>query len=276
VTPVDAATPRRVLVTGSSGSVGSALCERLPAAGWTVRQLDRNAPASPVPSPHDAIQADASDPAVLDEAARDCCAIVHLAATPHEGDIEQVTASHIVGTARVLEAAERAGVRRVILASSNHAVGRTPRVALAGTDLRPRPDSYYGVGKVATEALGSLYADRFGMDIACLRIGSFLHQPTSRRHLSTWLSPDDLARLVDACLRANDLGFSVIYGISANTRAWWDLEPGRRIGYHPADDAEDYADAILSATPDQEASDPEVAFLGGAFAGPAHPVGVNP
>jgi uronate dehydrogenase len=265
----------RVLVTGASGSVGSALCARLPSAGWTVRELDRDPPAAVVRPPNEAIQGDASDPDVLDAALSECDAIVHLAAVPNEDGIDIITASHIVGTARVLEAAVRARIDRVVLASSNHAVGCTPRMPLARTDLRPRPDTYYGVAKVAVEALGSLYADRYGMRIACLRIGSFLDRPRSRRNLSTWLSPDDLCRLVDACLRSVELRFAVVYGISANTRGWWDLEPGRALGYHPRDDAEDYADEILGATPEQSPTDPEVAFLGGAFAGPAHPVGVR-
>ena len=100
--------------------------------------------------------------------------------------------------------------------------------------MPPRPDTYYGVGKVATEALGSLYHDRYGMQVAALRIGTFRDRPVSRRHLSTWLSPDDLCRLVDAMLRAPDLGFAVVYGISANTRRWWDLEPGRGARVPPA------------------------------------------
>jgi uronate dehydrogenase len=266
----------RVLVTGASGSVGGALCARLPAAGWTVRQLDRRPPTAPVRPPHEAVVADALDPGVLDAALQGCDAVVHLAANPNEDAIDVIMTSHVVGTARVLEAAIRGGVDRVVLASSNHAVGMAPRMPLAGTDLRPRPDSYYGVAKVAVEALGSLYADRFGMRIACLRIGSFLERPTNRRHLSTWLSPDDLCRLADACLRSADLGFAVVYGISANARGWWDLEPGRLLGYHPRDDAEAYAAEILAATPQQSPDDPEVAMLGGGFAGPAHPVGVRP
>jgi len=267
---------RRVLVTGSSGSLGSALCERLPAADWVVRQLDREPSRICIEPPHDSVQADAFDPEVLDATLVDCSAIVHLAAPAHEASMEHIAATHIVGTARVLEAARRAGVDRVVLASSNHAVGRTPRLPLAGIDLRPRPDTYYGVGKVAMEGLGSLYVDRFGMSVACLRIGSFMDRPQTRRHLSTWLSPDDLFRLVDACLRAPGLDFAVVYGISANSRRWWDLEPGNRIGYFPRDDAEEFAEEIIAATSDEDESDPEVAFLGGAFAGSANPVGVGP
>jgi phosphomannomutase len=256
----------RVLVTGSAGSVGSALVARLPGAGWSVVGLDLVATASV--DGVEAVVGDAFDPQVLDRVMPGCDAVVHLAAIPDEAPMADIAASHIVGTDLVLAAAVRHGVPRAVLASSNHAVGFTPRAEMVGDDVPPRPDSYYGVGKVATEALGSLYHDRHGMAVAALRIGTFRDRPVSRRHLSTWLSPDDLCRLVDALLRAPDLGFAVLYGISANTRRWWDLAPAEALGYHPQDDAEAYAEQVLAATPDQTPDDPDVAYLGGWLATP--------
>jgi phosphomannomutase len=265
----------RVLVTGASGSVGTALCAGLPAMGWTVRQLDQVPPLQPPPDGHEALLGDATDTGLLATALAGCVAVVHLAAIAGEASIEQIAQSHVVGTARVLEAARAAGVQRLVFASSNHAVGFTPRQPSVGTDTRPRPDTFYGVGKVAGEALCSLYSDRYGMRTAALRIGSFLPQPLTRRHLATWLSPGDLVRLVDACLRSADLTCSVVYGISANTRAWWDLEPGRALGYHPVDDAETYAAQILASTPAPSSDDPEVAYLGGSFARPPQAGGAS-
>ncbi len=256
----------RVLVTGSAGSVGSALVARLPAAGWSVVALDlRETPAT---DGVDVVVGDAFDDAVLDRALPGCTAVVHLAAIPGEASMAEIAPSHLIGTDTVLAAAVRHGVRRAVLASSNHAVGFTPRAELVGTDVPPRPDSYYGVGKVGTEAIGSLYHDRHGMQVAALRIGTFRDRPATRRHLSTWLSPDDLCRLVDATLRSPDLGFAVLYGISANTRAWWDLGPARALGYDPRDDAEAYAEQVLAATADQTPDDPEVAYVGGWMAAP--------
>jgi hypothetical protein len=75
--------------------------------------------------------------------------------------------------------------------------------------------------------LCGLYHDRHGLAVACLRIGSFRWRPTTRRELSTWLSVGGAIRLIDACLRTSDLGFAIVYGISNNTRARWDLAPGR-------------------------------------------------
>jgi uronate dehydrogenase len=140
----------------------------------------------------------------------------------------------------------------------------TPRSELVGVDVRPRPDTFYGVGKVAAEAVLSLYVDRHGVDAVSCRIGSFLERPETRRHLSTWLSPGDCARMVDAALTCPSPGYAVLYGISANTQAWWDLEPGRALGYDPQDDAEAWA-ADLEPGAEDEA---EGARVGGPFAGP--------
>jgi uronate dehydrogenase len=160
----------------------------------------------------------------------------------------------------------RHGAGRIVYASSNHAVGRTPASdGLLGTDARPRPDTFYGVAKVTAEALLSLYADRHGIDAVSCRIGSFLERPTSRRALATWLSHGDAVRMVHAALTAPTPGYAVLYGISANTRAWWDLDPGRRLGYEPQDDAEEFA-AGIESTPETEQDETEAAHVGGPFA----------
>jgi uronate dehydrogenase len=156
-------------------------------------------------------------------------------------------------------------VSRFVYASSNHAVGHTPRSSLPdgllGVDTRPRPDTFYGVGKVAAEALMSLYADRHGLDVVACRIGSFRTEPHTVRHLSTWLSHDDCVRMVEAALTAPAPGCAVLYGISRNTRAWWDLAPGRALGYDPLDDAEHWADRVAPRPQDAE----ENARVGGDF-----------
>jgi uronate dehydrogenase len=118
---------------------------------------------------------------------------------------------------------------------------------------------------VAAEALLQLYVDRHGIDAVATRIGSFLATPRTRRHLSTWLSHDDAVRMFAATVTTTSPGYAVIYGISANTRAWWDLEPGRALGYHPQDDAETYA-AEIEAEPETDADDAEAAHVGGPFA----------
>ncbi len=192
-------------------------------------------------------------------------AVVHLAGIPTESSLPDALTSHVVSTGALLEAMVRHRVPRIVYASSNHAVGRTPRTDLLSAEVHARPDTFYGVAKVAAEALLHLYADRHGLDAVSTRIGSFLPRPTTRRQLSTWLSPDDAVRMFDAALRAPRPGFAVVHGISRNTRGWWDLGPGRALGYEPQDDAEDFATDVLE-TPERETDREEAAHVGGPYA----------
>ena len=258
----------RVLVTGAAGSIGSVVCSGLVDRGHVVAGLDRV--AEPEGFTGEWFTVDCADPdavmAVFDrlEDTGTLDAVVHLASIPDEAALPVILESHVVTTAALLDAMVDHGVTRIVYASSNHAVGRTERCDRLTTAVRPRPDTFYGVGKVAAEALLSLYADRYAIDAVAARIGSFLPQPETRRHLSTWLSHDDAVRMVDAALTAADPGFAVLYGISANARAWWDLEPGRALGYAPEDDAEVFATTI-EAQPSGLHDDVEAAHVGGPF-----------
>lgn len=258
-----------VLVTGSAGAIGTALRRELPGHGFAVRGLDRRR-AEPVHPGEQVLVGDVLDHGALAAAVDGVDAVVHLASLADEAPLDVILDSHVRSTAAVLEAARRAGVSRAVLASSNHAVGFTPRTAALPADAPPRPDTFYGVGKVAMEALGRLYVDRYGLAVACLRIGSFLDRPRTVRHLSTWLSAGDAGRLVTACLTAPDLTFATVWGISANTRGWWDHAAGRALGYEPRDDAEAYADEVTGPT---DLTDREHAFVGGPFTGPRFDVG---
>jgi uronate dehydrogenase len=257
----------RVLVTGAAGAIGRVVTLGLCDRDHEVVGLDL------VPEPEGFTgnwhTVDCADPdavtAVFDAERLD--AVVHLAGHPDEASLPTSLTSHVVTTAALLDAMVAHRVSRIVYASSNHAVGRTPRRDLPADtvlapDALPRPDTFYGVSKVAAEALLSLYADRHGIDAVACRIGSFLDEPTTRRALSTWLSYDDCVRMVEASLVAPSPGFAVIYGISANTRAWWDLEAGRQLGYEPLDDAEAFASRI----PDRPEDDDEAAYVGGPFA----------
>ena len=267
---------RRVLVTGAAGRIGRAACPGLAARGWRVRGLDRR-PLNGVAGLADPpVVADVRDAAAVAAATAGVDAVVHLAGLATEAPFAEILATNIDGTYQVFEAARRARVPRVVFASSNHAVGFTPRSELVGVDVPPRPDTYYGVSKVFGEALGRLYTDRYGLSVVCLRIGSWLDRPTTVRQLSTWLSPSDGVRLLQAALTAPDVGFAVVYGISANTRAWWDQAPARALGYRPVDDAEDYAAEILAEHGEADLADPEHAYLGGDFAGPEYDAPLPP
>jgi len=249
-----------VLLTGSSGAIGTILDAGLSDLGHEVVGLD-------LPGRGAALSVDCTDPVAVDEAVAETRpdAVVHLAGIPTESSLPDALSSHVVSTGALLEAMLRHDVPRIVYASSNHAVGRTPRTDLLGADVHARPDTYYGVAKVAAEALLHLYVDRHGIDAVSTRIGSALDRPTTRRQLATWLSPGDTVRMFHAALVAPSPGFAVVYGVSANTRGWWDLEPGRSLGYDPQDDAEAYA-AEIEATPETDADRAEQSYVGGPFA----------
>lgn len=257
-----------ILMTGAAGGVGTFLRAGLADLGWQVRGFDLVTPEEPGAT--EWIVGDVGDAAALDAAMRGVDVVVHLAGIPVEDRFDRILTSNIDGTYQVFDAAVRAGVPRILTASSNHAVGYYERAdyrdAPIGVDVRPRPDTYYGVSKVFMEAIGSFYADRHGLRVACVRIGSCFEEPRSRRMLDTWLSPADAVRLFHALATAPDLGYEIVYGISANKTAWWDLEPARRLGYEPQDDSDVFAEKVEAAddkAPDPQ--DPEYRYLGGRF-----------
>jgi uronate dehydrogenase len=261
----------RVLLTGAAGSIGRVLSVGLSDRGHEVVGLDL------VPQP-DGVDgawhtADCADPdAVADvfEAESSLDAVVHMAGHPEELSLPDSLTSHVVTTAALLDAMVERGVRRLVYGGSNHAVGRTPRAGLPEglltAETRLRPDTFYGVAKASAETLMSLYADRHGLDVVSCRIGSFRAEPTTTRHLATWLSHDDGVRMVEAALTAPAPGFAVLYGISHNTRAWWDLAPGRALGYDPLDDAEHWAERVEPRPGDAA----EIAVVGGEFVMPSY------
>jgi uronate dehydrogenase len=254
----------RILVTGAAGSIGTAVCPGLVDRGHEVVGFDRM--AEPEGFVGSWFTGDCSDQDAVRSVFAESPgieAVVHLAGLADEASLPDEMASHVYTTAALLDAMREHGVRRIVFASSNHAVGRTARQPLLGVDVPPRPDTFYGVAKVAAESLLRLYVDRYDVEAVALRIGSFLSQPESVRHLSTWLSHDDGVRLVEAALTTPDPGFAVVYGISNNTRGWWDQEPGRAIGYHPQDDAESFAASIRTS----ETDDRDGAYVGGSFVG---------
>lgn len=236
---------RRLLITGAAGGVGGLLRKGLAGFADEVRLVDLRPMAA---DPGEvALTGDVTDLDFTRRAISACDACVHLAGIPVEAPFEEILHANLRGTWTVFEAARLEGCPRVVFASSNHAIGFYPAGRHLGPEAPVRPDTYYGVSKVFGEALGSLYHDKFGLRVACLRIGTAIERPLQTRHLSTWLSPGDLTRLVKACLTSPELGFAIVYGVSANTRGWWDLEAGRRLGYEPEDDAEAYAGEVEDA-----------------------------
>ncbi|MFI0942500.1 NAD-dependent epimerase/dehydratase family protein [Streptomyces sp. NPDC021020] len=257
--------PRTILLTGAAGGLGTLMRGLLPSYGYELRLLDM----LPIEDEPDAITADLADTAALREAVRGVDAIVHLAGISLESTFDKVLKANIEGTYHLYEAARAEGVGRIVFASSNHAVGYTPRPQgddpLIPLNTPRRPDTFYGLSKCFGEDLAQLYADRHGMDTVSIRIGSCFPEPTTVRMLSVWMSPADGARLLHAALTADVTGHTVVYGSSANTRLWWDLDPARALGYEPQDDSEVFAAKLVAEQGELDADDPAHANLGGAF-----------
>lgn len=255
----------RVLMTGAAGGIGREARRGFAGRYTLLRLLDRAAlePAGPG---EESVTADLEDIAALERAMEGIDCVVHLAGMsvePESNAWPQVLAANIAGTHNVFEAARRAGIRRVVFASSHHAVGYYRRSRILTGSIAPRPDSYYGVSKVAGEALGRLYADKFGLGVVSLRIGAFRPKPSDIRHLSVWISPRDMVELLRCSIEAPLLHYVVAYGMSANTRSIWDNCEAAVLGYRPLDNAEDYAAEVLAqGTPELDGAKP---FHGGWY-----------
>lgn len=223
-----------IVMTGAAGQVGSSLREALRDETDRLVLIDR-VPMTPERPNEEVRQIEVAGPGDLIPVVAGTDAIVHLAGVPDEAPLADLLTGNVLGTQHVLEAARRTGVRRVVLASSNRLTGCYPAAEMVSPEMPPRPDGLYGVSKVAVEALGRLYVDKFGLEVVCLRIGSFEIEPSEARHLATWLSPRDCAGFVRAALTV-ETDFLAAYAVSANTQRFWELSD--ELGYLPQDDAE--------------------------------------
>jgi uronate dehydrogenase len=235
-------TPQRIVITGGAGTLASMLRPRLARPDRTLHLIDVRdvQPEAEQARGESSARVDLRDLDALTEAFAGASLVIHFGGHARERSWEEILDVNIHGSRNVLEAARRADVPHVI-----HAVGfaRTDAVSQTENPL-PRPDSYYGVGKVAMEALGSLYADRFGLHVLSLRIANIADAPHSARGLSLWLSPDDLARAVEAFLQDATPGHHIAWGVSSNTRGVLDARAAHRFGFFAADDAEQFADQV--------------------------------
>ena len=234
---------KTILITGAAGDVGTHLRREL-AAQYRIRASDLR-PLKKV-AQESFMRADISKFADALKITKGVDAIVHLGGYSVEGPWEGILNANIIGCYNVFEAARRNGVKRILFPTSNHATGFYLRSQTIDHRVYIKPDSRYGVSKVFGEALGSLYADKYGMQVFCMRIGNVGPVPIDKRRLAIWFSPRDLAQLVTIGIEHPGIRFEIVYGISGNKRAWYDNSNAVRLGYKPQDDSEAYAKEILA------------------------------
>lgn len=260
----------RILITGAAGSLGSELRKGLVPLANTLRLADRVA-CEDLQDHEEGLVFDLADEAAVMEATKDVDAIVHFGGASRERPWDDILNSTIRGTYHIYEAARKNGVKRIVFASSVHAIGYYRLEDHIKGDAAGRPDSLYGVSKVFVEGLASLYWDKFGIETCCVRIFSSFPEPADRRMLWSWLSFDDCVRLVSSALTAPYLGFTLTVGMSDNRVKPVDNSPAGHLGYVPQDSAEPYREKVEAATEIPDPKDPTVQHLGGWFVTLGHP-----
>jgi len=234
---------KTILMTGAAGRIGTFLRPEL--SGKYALRLSDIKPIRDLRPGETFMRADVAKLSDMLRVTKGVDAVLHLGGQSGENDWERILSANIVGFYNTLEAARRNGVRRFLVATSNHAVGFYRCDHKIDHRVYPKPDSRYGVSKVFNEALSSLYADRYGMQMFCMRIGNVNHAPIDRRRLAIWISGRDMAQLVTIGIEQPDLHFEIVYGISDNARAWFDNDNAYRLGYRPQDQSEPYAAEIM-------------------------------
>ena len=259
----------KILLTGAAGGLGKALRERLK-ANCTVLRLSDVQAFGEAAAGEEVVLADLSDAAAVSQMVEGVNAIVHLGGMSVEGPFGPILQANILGVYNLYEAARKHGVKRVVFASSNHVTGFYRQDETITADHPARPDGMYGLSKAFGEDLSRFYFDRYGIETACVRIGSSFAEPKDRRMLATWLSFDDLHRLITACLTTPVLGHSIIFGMSDNAATWWDNSRARHVGYRPQDSSDIFREAVFARTSSPDLKDPVVQYQGGGFvvAGP--------
>jgi uronate dehydrogenase len=254
----------RLLLTGAAGGLGRELRTRLGAYCERLRVSDI-ADLGAAATHEEVCPARLEDADAMQALLSGVDAVVHLGGVSTEQAWSPILQANIIGSYNLYEAARKHGVKRIIFASSNHVTGFYRQDEVISPRDPARPDGLYGLSKAFGEDLSRFYFDRYGIETVCLRIGSSFPEPKNRRMLATWMSYDDLERLVVASLTAPVVGHSIIFGMGDNTTTWWDNTSARHIGYRPQDSSEPFRAKLEAADPAPDLSDPAVIYQGGPF-----------
>ncbi|WP_422047865.1 NAD-dependent epimerase/dehydratase family protein [Shimia sp.] len=255
---------KKLVLTGAAGRLGSYLREPLSKMADELVSTDIAEDIGTLYPGESYMQADLASLEQISAVLEGADMVVHFGAIVDEAPFDEILGPNIIGAYNVWEAAHRHGVRRVVYASSVHAVGMYPSADCIGIDAPHRPDSFYGLAKCFAEDLGRLYWEKRGLESVHMRIFSCA-KVVSTRSLATWLSYDDLIRLVTRAIDTPTTGFSIVYGISNNDRMPVNNAGASHLGYRPQDNAEQFAPEILAAAPLADPSDPAQMCIGGPF-----------
>ncbi len=254
----------KLLLTGAAGQLGRELRPRLKAYCDVLRVSDQHDLG--VAAVGEEIQtADLANASDMQTLLKDVNAVVHLGGVSTEQAWAPILASNIVGMVNLYEAARVQGTKRIVFASSNHVTGFYRQDEVVNTKMPPKPDGFYGLSKAFGEDLAELYWARWGIETVSLRIGSSYAEPKDRRMLATWLSFDDLERLVISALTAPIVGHTIIFGMSDNQTSWWDNTHAKHIGYRALDSSDVFRHEVEARQPHFARHDKAALFQGGAF-----------
>ena len=256
---------KKLVLTGAAGALGSRLRAPLKKMCDELVSTDIAADIGALHAGETYVQADLSNLDAMLKIIEGADMVVHFGAIADEAPWDDILQSNIIGAYNVWEAAYRSGVKRVVYASSVHAVGMHKKTDTIGLDAPHRPDTYYGLAKCFCEDLASLYWDKRGIESVCLRIFSCA-PATNARSIGTWLSYDDLIHLVERSVDSPVVGFTIVYGISNNDRAVVDNTKAGHLGYRPKDNAEVFAKDVFAGTPPLDNKDLANLCIGGPFA----------
>ena len=262
---------RRLLLTGAAGGLGRVLRERIKPWAEVVRVSDCT-DLGPAQAGEEVVQCDLADKPAMLKLLEGVDAVLHFGGISVEKPFEAIMQANILGVHNLYEAAHKAGVNRMVIASSSHTVGFYPTTQLVDAESPMRPDGFYGVSKCFGELLSRYYFDRFGLETVCLRIGSSFPEPQSARMMVTYLGYDDLVELVRCSLFTPRVGHTIAFGVSDNKVRWFDNRLAGHLGFRPKENSSRFAELFPDTAKRPEKDDPTAIYQGGPFviAGPQY------
>ena len=258
-----------ILLTGAAGALGEQLRKALSQNCNLLKISDKEKLLKKFEN-EEVNLADLSSAEAMIDLTKNIDCVVHMGGQSIEGTWSNVLNSNIIGMYNLYEGCRKNNVKRVIWASSVHTVGFYPRSDVIDSKVLPRPDSNYGLSKVFGESLAQYYWDKYKIETVSVRIYSCLEEPKDHRHLSTWLSYDDLRRLIISSINSPNVQHSIIFGVSNNDSILIDNKYAKHIAYKPKDNGEEFRSLIEKKDGFIDSSDPLVTTHGGYFASSGH------